>query len=219
MDGARDDANRHHYFGRGSKGHRTRCSGPHAVAVLAHGRLWLSTTRLIPVFGWDGTICSQADFSKITPQVFSAAIGQAFFSIGVAMAGLMIFGAYLPPGQSIVRYGFLIIVADTAIALLAGLMIFPLVFRYGLDPAGGVGLIFKVLPIAFGQLPLGALVGGLFFLLLSVAAMTSMVGFVEPLVATLARLTGMSRLKKHLVNGAIFNLSVIGEHFDLQRLV
>jgi NSS family neurotransmitter:Na+ symporter len=143
--------------------------------------------------GWDYLF--QADFSKITPQVFLAAIGQAFFSIGVAMAGLMIFGAYLPPGQSIVRYGFLIIVADTAIALLAGLMIFPLVFRYGLDPAGGVGLIFKVLPIAFGQLPFGALVGGLFFLLLSVAAMTSMVGFVEPLVATLARLTGMSRLK------------------------
>jgi len=143
--------------------------------------------------GWDYLF--QADFSKITPQVFLAAIGQAFFSIGVAMAGLMIFGAYLPPGQSIVRYGVLIIIADTAIALLAGLMIFPLVFRYGLDPAGGVGLIFKVLPIAFGQLPLGALVGGLFFLLLSVAAMTSMVGFVEPLVATLARVTGISRIK------------------------
>ena len=133
-----------------------------------------------------------------SPAVFLAAVGQAFFSIGVAMAGMMIFGSYLPKGQSIVRCGLLIIVADTLIALLAGLMIFPLVFRYGLDPAGGVGLIFKVLPVAFGQLPYGSVVGGLFFLLLSVAAITSMVGFVEPLVATFARIKSMSRTRSAL---------------------
>ena len=148
-----------------------------------------------PSFGAGFEYLFRPDFGRLTPSVFLAAVGQAFFSIGVAMAGMMIFGSYLPKGQSIVRCGLLIILADTLIALLAGLMIFPLVFRYGLDPAGGVGLIFKVLPVAFGQLPYGSLVGGLFFLLLSVAAITSMVGFVEPLVATFARVKAISRIR------------------------
>ncbi len=151
-----------------------------------------------PSFGAGFDYLFRPDFGRLTPAVFLAAVGQAFFSIGVAMAGMMIFGSYLPKGQSIVRCGLLIIVADTLIALLAGLMIFPLVFRYGLDPAGGVGLIFKVLPVAFGQLPYGSVVGGLFFLLLSVAAITSMVGFVEPLVATFARIKSMSRTRSAL---------------------
>jgi NSS family neurotransmitter:Na+ symporter len=148
-----------------------------------------------PSFGAGFEYLFRPDFGRLTPAVFLAAVGQAFFSIGVAMAGMMIFGSYLPKGQSLVRCGLLIILADTLIALLAGLMIFPLVFRYGLDPAGGVGLIFKVLPVAFGQLPYGSLVGGLFFLLLSVAAITSMVGFVEPLVATFARVKAISRIR------------------------
>lgn len=122
----------------------------------------------------------------------------------------MIFGSYLPQGQSIVRFGFLIIIADTAIALLAGLMIFPLVFRYGLDPAGGVGLIFEVLPIAFGQLPAGIFIGSLFFLLLAVAAITSMVGFIEPLVATWSRLMSQSRKTSTLqVVGALMLVSIV----------
>ena len=88
---------------------------------------------------------------------------------------------------------------DTTVALMAGLMIFPIVFRFGLDPAGGAGLIFQTLPVAFAQMPGGHLVAVLFFLLLSVAAVTSMVGLVEPLVARVEERFALSRHRATLV--------------------
>lgn len=149
------------------------------------------------------------DFSKINPTMILAAVGQAFFSIGVAMAGMMIFGAYLPRSFSIPRAALIIIVIDTTVALMAGLMIFPIVFRFGLDPAGGTGLIFQTLPVAFAQMPGGHLVAVLFFLLLSVAAVTSMVGLVEPLVARAEERFALSRHRATLlVLAAIGSLSV-----------
>ncbi len=123
------------------------------------------------------------DFSKIDGGTFLAAVGQAFFSIGVGMAGMLIFGSYLPKEVSITRCVLIIIVIDTCVALFAGLMIFPMVFRFGMDPAGGPGLIFQTLPVAFAQMPGGHFIAVLFFTLLSVAAVTSMVGLMEPLVA------------------------------------
>ncbi|MGV0034736.1 MAG: sodium-dependent transporter [Candidatus Azotimanducaceae bacterium WSBS_2022_MAG_OTU7] len=139
------------------------------------------------------------DFSKVTGATYLAAIGQAFFSIGVGMAGLMIYGAYMPQDVSITRSVLIIIVIDTGVALMAGLMIFPMVFRFGLDPAGGPGLIFQTLPIAFGQMPGGHLIAILFFTLLSVAAITSMVGLLEPLVAWLEDTFNYSRRKSTLL--------------------
>ena len=127
------------------------------------------------------------DFSKIDAATGLAAVGQAFFSIGVAMAGMWIYGAYLPKQQSIFRISLLVVIADTLVALLAGLVIFPLVFRFDLDPAGGVGLIFQVLPVAFGQMPGGVLIATAFFTLLALAAISSIVGFIEPLVVARAR--------------------------------
>ncbi|MBO6658481.1 MAG: sodium-dependent transporter [Pseudomonadales bacterium] len=123
------------------------------------------------------------DFSKIDSGTFLAAVGQAFFSIGVGMAGMLIFGSYLPQEVSISKCVLIIIVIDTCVALLAGLMIFPMVFRFGMDPSGGPGLIFQTLPVAFAQMPGGHFVAIVFFTLLSVAAVTSMVGLMEPLVA------------------------------------
>ncbi len=146
------------------------------------------------------------DFSKISGQTFLAAIGQAFFSIGVGMAGMMIFGAYLPARVSITRCVLIIIVIDTAVALLAGLMIFPMVFRFGLDPAGGPGLIFQTLPVAFAQMPAGHFIGVVFFSLLSVAAVTSMVGLMEPLVAWLEETFDLSRHKATLAMVAAIGL-------------
>ena len=122
------------------------------------------------------------DFSKINANTWLAAVGQAFFSIGVAMAGMMTFGAYLPSSVSIPRAAITIAMADTLVAMLAGLVIFPAVFANGLDPASGPGLIFQTLPVALAQMPGGHLVSIMFFLLLSVAAVTSMVGLIEPLV-------------------------------------
>jgi NSS family neurotransmitter:Na+ symporter len=150
------------------------------------------------------------DFSKITPKVFLAAIGQAFFSIGVAMGGMMTFGAYLPKNISIPRSVLIIVVADTCVALLAGLVIFPAVFNNGMDPAAGVGLIFKTLPVAFAQMPGGYVFSILFFLLLSVAGITSMVGLVECVTAWMEDHRGYPRHKAALaVVGAVAVLSVL----------
>lgn len=152
----------------------------------------------------------QADFSKITPQVALAAIGQAFFSIGVAMAGMMTFGAYLPKEISIAKSALVIIIADTGVALLAGLVIFPAVFANGLDPAGGPGLIFQTLPVAFATMPAGHLVSVVFFLLLSVAAVTSMVGLVEPLTHYAEERWNYSRHKSTgIIIGTIAVLSIV----------
>lgn len=133
------------------------------------------------------------DFSKLNATTLLAALAQAFFSIGVAMAGMMTYGAYLPRDISIAGSAFAIVAVDTLVALLAGLVIFPLVFQFGLDPAGGAGLIFETLPVAFGELPAGQWLGSLFFLLLAVAAITSMVGLMEPLVAWCEEDLNMSR--------------------------
>ncbi len=125
----------------------------------------------------------QPDFSQIGPGMVIAAIGQAFFSIGVAMAGMMTFGAYLDRSVSIGASALVIGLVDTLVALVAGLVVFPLVFRFGFDPASGTGLIFQTLPVAFAQMPGGQIVGSVFFLLLSVAAVTSIIGLLEPLIA------------------------------------
>ncbi|MFP6807202.1 MAG: sodium-dependent transporter [Pseudomonadales bacterium] len=149
------------------------------------------------------------DFSKITGSVMLAAIGQAFFSIGVAMGGMMTFGAYLPKTISLSRSVLIIVIADTLVAILAGLVIFPAVFNNGLDPAGGVGLIFKTLPVAFAQMPGGHIVSVVFFLLLSVAAITSMVGLTEPLTHWLEENHHYSRHKSTvIILGSVTVLSV-----------
>ncbi len=133
------------------------------------------------------------DFSKVNGPMILAAVGQAFFSIGVAMAGMMTFGAYLPKDVSIAGSALIIVGADTLVALVAGLVIFPAVFSFGLDPAGGTGLIFHTLPVAFAQMPAGHLVSVLFFTLLAVAAITSMVGLVEPITAWMEERWGLAR--------------------------
>ena len=124
-----------------------------------------------------------ADFSKLSGGMLLAALGQAFFSIGVAMAGMMMFGAYLPKSNNIGQSAVIIVAADTLVAILAGLVIFPMVFSQGLDPSGGTGLIFQTLPLAFADMPGGVVIGFVFFSLLSVAAITSVVGLCEPVAA------------------------------------
>ncbi len=150
-------------------------------------------------FGDAMTYLFTPDFSKITGTTFLAAVGQAFFSIGVGMAGMIIFGSYLPKDVSITKCVLIIIVIDTMVALMAGLMIFPMVFRFGLDPAGGPGLIFQTLPVAFGQMAGGHFIAIVFFTLLSVAAVTSMVGLLEPLVAWVEETWGIARHKATII--------------------
>jgi NSS family neurotransmitter:Na+ symporter len=134
-------------------------------------------------FGAGVEFLFRVDFSKISGAVVLAAIGQAFFSISVAMGLMMVYGSYVPREVSLTRSAVIIAGADTLIALLAGLMIFPIVFANGLDPAEGPGLIFKTLPTAFVDMPGGAIFGALFFLLLAFAAITSIIAIIEPIVA------------------------------------
>ncbi|MFK7829233.1 MAG: sodium-dependent transporter [Congregibacter sp.] len=150
------------------------------------------------------------DFSKVTAKTVLAAIGQAFFSIGVAMGGMMTYGSYLPRNISITQSVFIIVVADTAVAVLAGLVIFPAVFKYGLDAAAGPGLIFQTLPVAFAQMPGGYVFAVLFFLMLSVAGVTSMVGLVESVNAWIEEKYQISRHRSAvIVVGSVAVLSVL----------
>ncbi len=150
------------------------------------------------------------DFSKITGATVLAAIGQAFFSIGVAMGGMMTYGSYLPRSISISQSVIIIVFADTLVAILAGLVIFPAVFNNGLDPAAGAGLIFQTLPVAFAQMPGGYGFSILFFLMLAVAGITSMVGLVECITAWMEDRHGMARHKSAmLVIGTVAVLSVL----------
>jgi NSS family neurotransmitter:Na+ symporter len=125
----------------------------------------------------------QPDFAAVTPKTVMIAVGQAFFSISVAMATMVTFGSYLPRAVSIPKSATIIIFADTGVAMLAGLVIFPLVFAYGLAPTEGAGLIFQTLPIAFGQMPGGQLFGVVLFLLLMVAGLSSCLGGAEAAVS------------------------------------
>lgn len=135
------------------------------------------------------------DFSRITGQVVLSAMGQAFFSLSLGMGAIMIYGSYLSHTASIARMAFIVVALDTSVALLAGLAIFPLVFAYGLEPQSGPGLVFVILPIAFGQMPGGALFGAAFFILLLFAAWTSSISLLEPIVAWLVENKGMSRVR------------------------
>ena len=133
------------------------------------------------------------DFSKIDGPTLLAAVGQAFFSIGVGMGGMMTYGSYLPANFSITRGAMMIVLADTMVALLAGFVVFPMVFNYGLDIAGGAGLIFQTLPVAFAQMPGGHVFAVLFFVMLSVAGVTSMVGLLESVTSWTDQRTTLGR--------------------------
>ncbi|MDG2460060.1 MAG: sodium-dependent transporter [Luminiphilus sp.] len=150
------------------------------------------------------------DFSKVTGATVLAAVGQAFFSIGVGMGGMMTYGAYLPRDFSIARGAGTIVLADTLVALLAGFVVFPAVFHFGLDMASGPGLIFQTLPIAFAQMPGGTVFALLFFVMLSVAGVTSMVGLLESVTSWAKEKFSISRQQSTiLVVGSVTCLSVI----------
>ncbi len=141
------------------------------------------------------------DFSRLSANVVLAAIGQAFFATGVGMGMMLAYGAYVPRGASLVRAALVISGSIVLVSLLATLMIFPLVYRYGLNPAQGAELVFNVLPVAFSEMPGGRIVGSLFFLLLILAALTPSIAGLEPMVAWLAQ-HGLSRAKAAWVASA-----------------
>ncbi len=119
------------------------------------------------------------DFSKISLDMTLMALGQAFFSLGVGSGIFLNYASHAPPTVSVAKSMYLVGLVDTCISVLAGLAIFPFVFGFGLEPAAGPSLFFLTLPIAFGTMPMGNLVGALFFLLIFLAAISSSVGMLE----------------------------------------
>ena len=148
------------------------------------------------------------DFSKLTGMSVLMALGQALFSLAVGVGLLITYAAYMPADYSLRLSATVVCIGDTIAALLAGLAIFPIVFAYGLDPGGGPGLVFETLPIAFGNMPGGHMIGVLFFLLLFFAAYTSAVGMLEPVVAWLEEKRPGRR--KFLARSAGFTIWVLG---------
>ncbi|MDD2661150.1 MAG: sodium-dependent transporter [Methylococcales bacterium] len=133
------------------------------------------------------------DFGKLTGDAVLTAMGHAFFTLSLGMGAIMVYGSYLPKKISIAKTAFLIAGADTAVALLAGIAIFPIVFANNLHPGSGPGLIFQTLPLAFGNMTGGWLMGILFFVMLVFAALTSSISLIEPAVAWLVENKDLSR--------------------------
>ncbi len=145
----------------------------------------------------------RADFSKITPAAILSAMGHAFFTLSLGMGAVMVYGSYLQRHISIARATFYVVVADTAIALVAGITIFAIGFANQLEPAAGPGLIFQTLPIAFGHMPGGRVFATLFFVLVGFAAWTSSISLVEPAVAWLIERRKLSRARAALIIGGL----------------
>lgn len=154
------------------------------------------------------------DFSKVTPPVVLSAVGMAFFSLSLGMGAIMMYGAYLPDNASIPKLALAVVSADTAVAILAGLAIFPIVFANGLEPGAGPGLVFETLPLAFGQMTGGAVLGTLFFVLLVVAALTSAISLLEPSVSWATRHTFLNRKAAALFAGVLVWLLGLGTVFS-----
>ncbi|MBU28243.1 MAG: sodium-dependent transporter [Flavobacteriales bacterium] len=133
------------------------------------------------------------DFSNVTSDTLLQAMGQAFFSLSLGMGSIMAYGAYMPKDQKVVGSSFTVASLDTLIAMLAGLAIFPIIFAFNLEPNSGPGLVFVSMLSAFNQMQFGQFIGPLFFILLSVAALSSSISLLEPGVAYLSEEGILSR--------------------------
>ncbi|CAM3996066.1 Sodium:neurotransmitter symporter family protein [Campylobacter hepaticus] len=135
------------------------------------------------------------DFSKITPTLFIAVLGQVFFALSLGFAVMITLSSFLNKNENMVKTAIATSVINTLIALLAGFMIFPSLFAFGLEPNSGPKLVFEVLPIVFSKMHFGSFFAVSFFTLLLIAAFTTSITLYEPLVTTLQEKLNMSRKK------------------------
>lgn len=144
-----------------------------------------------------------ADWSKISGNSVLIALGHAFFTLSLGMGAMMTYGSYLSKKDNIPNSALQIVILDTVIAILAGLAIFTAVFSTNQDPASGPGLIFQTLPVVFTKMPGGNVFAFLFFLLLSLAALTSAISLLEVVVAYFVDERGWQRHRAVLIMGSI----------------
>jgi NSS family neurotransmitter:Na+ symporter len=154
------------------------------------------------------------DFSKLNSTSVLYAMGMAFFSLSLGMGAMMMYGAYLPKGVSVGGITVAVAVIDTVVALLAGVAIFSIVFANGLEPTAGPGLVFITLPVAFAKMPMGTLIGVLFFVLLLFAALASAISLLEPWVSWLVESKNMGRIQAACLCGVAVWFAGLGTVFS-----
>jgi NSS family neurotransmitter:Na+ symporter len=160
--------------------------------LLLLGLFAFSST--LPGFGEGIRFLFTPDFTVLSdPLLWGAAFGQAFFSLSVGYGILLTYGDYLDEDVKLFSSSLIITVADLMVAVLAGMVIFPVVFTYGLEPAAGAELAFSTLPMAFEVMPYGQAFAVAFFALLFFAAMTSAVSMLEVSAASASRAFNVSR--------------------------
>ncbi len=142
------------------------------------------------------------DFSKITGEAVVAAMGQAFFTLSLGMCALMAYGAYMPSNNSIPKTALSVAFLDTLMAIISGLIVFPIVYAHGLEPSAGPGLLFVSLTSAFANMTGGAYLGCAFFILVSIAALSSAISLIEPTLAWITERFSMNRIVATIMIGS-----------------
>ncbi|MDH4107360.1 MAG: sodium-dependent transporter [Gammaproteobacteria bacterium] len=169
-------------------------------------------------FGRGVAFLIEPNFAALTWDGVLVAMGQAFFTLSIGMGAVMAYGAYLPEETSIMHASAAVVIADTGIAVLAGMVIFPIVFANGLDPASGPGLVFETLPLAFGQMSGGVVFATIFFILLVFAAWTSSLGLMEPAVAWLIEHRNRTRRQAAVMVGMLIWIIGFGTVLSFNEL-
>jgi NSS family neurotransmitter:Na+ symporter len=146
------------------------------------------------------------DLSKITNQAILAAVGQGFFSLSLGMGCMITYGSYLSKKEYLPSIARTVVLLDTTIAILAGFVIFPAVFAFGIEPGAGPGLTFVTLPAVFAKMPMGAIFSFAFFLLLFIAALTSAISLLEVVVTYCIDQLRWNRAKAAIIMGTAIAL-------------
>lgn len=156
------------------------------------------------------------DFSEVTGETFLAALGQAFFSLSLGMGCMITYGSYLKKDEKLPQNALIVTALDTAVAILAGIAIFPALFAFGMSPAEGPGLVFVVVPTIFAQMGnLGFVFSAVFFIALVVAALTSSVSLLEVVVSYLIDQKNMERKPAVLITAGIMTVTGIFSSLSL----
>lgn len=154
------------------------------------------------------------DFSKLTPKALFEALGQSFFSLSIGMGTMTTYGSYISKKQNLSESAVSVAMIDFFIAFLAGLMIFPCAFAFGINPGQGAGLVFVTLPNIFNQMSMGQVISVFFFFLLVVAALTSSISLLEVVVTYLKTQFGLKRKYATFVSVGLVAIFGVGCSFS-----
>jgi len=155
------------------------------------------------------------NLDQLTSRSILEAMGQAFFTLSIGMGAIMAYGAYMPQKANIGKTILVVAFFDSAVAIISGLIIFSIVFAtQGIEPSAGPGLMFFSLPVAFGTMPGGLLIGAIFFILVSIAAWSSAISLLEPCVAWLVEAKNMNRFKANTILAVLVWILGLGTVFS-----